>query len=472
LWHLSAGVPHALEIDEPAIVDRALQILETGNWNPRGFDYPSLVIYLHVCVAAARFLWGTTHAEWRALRDFDIAAAYNAARFMTALIGTATVWLTYRLGRDLHSQALGLVAAAQLASFPMHVRESHFALTDVPTTALVVLTLWLTVIAGRKRTVSAYAWAGFAAGLSAAAKYNGAVVAVAIGLAWLTYEIAAPDRGRKALAAIAAMTVAFLLAVPYTLLDLPAFLNGFGGQLARFSPHSQFASVDSPWRTYLIFLSQAGTFWLPLSGVGLALILWRQRPLKPWVVPVGFIGIYYYVLASRGVAFGRYALPLLPGICLLAAVPVVEVSRIVQEHFSRRHVASTLAVLATTGIVAVFASDSLAWLDGFSRPDTRVIASRWMIAALPKGTRIVAENAGPTNLRYAGYDLLDEPNLIDDSALDAAMKKGLEYVVVARWSAKALPTDSRYVNAGNTVLRVDPSEQRWGPLVRIIRVPR
>ena len=52
------------------------------------------------------------------------------------------------------------------------------------------------------------------------------------------------------------------------------------------------------------------------------------------------------------------------------------------------------------------------------------------------------------------------------------MKKGLEYIVVARWSAKALPTDSRYVNAGNTVLRVDPSEQRWGPLVRIIRVPR
>jgi hypothetical protein len=52
------------------------------------------------------------------------------------------------------------------------------------------------------------------------------------------------------------------------------------------------------------------------------------------------------------------------------------------------------------------------------------------------------------------------------------MKKGLEYVVVARWSATALPTDSRYVNAGNTVLRVDPSEQRWGPLVRIIRVPR
>jgi 4-amino-4-deoxy-L-arabinose transferase-like glycosyltransferase len=83
--------------------------------------------------------------------------------------------------QDLHSQALGLVAAAQLASFPMHVRESHFALTDVPTTALVVLTLWLTVIAGRKRTVSARRGPA----LRRACRrrpYNGAVVAVAIGL--------------------------------------------------------------------------------------------------------------------------------------------------------------------------------------------------------------------------------------------------------------------------------------------------
>ena len=471
LWYLSAGVPHALEIDEPAIIDRALQILETGNWNPRGFVYPSLVIYLHVCVATARFIWGATQAEWRTLRDFDIAAVYNAARFVTALIGTATVWLTYRLGKDLHSRTLGLVAAAQLAALPMHVRESHFALTDVPTTALVVLTLWLTVRAGRKRTVSAYVWAGFAAGLSAAAKYNGAVVAVVIGVGWLAYETAAPDRGRKALAALAAMTAAFLLAVPYAVLDLPGFLNGFGGQLAHFSPR-QYASVDPPWRTYLALLSQAGTFWVPLAVVGVALVLWRQRPLKPWMIPMGFVVAYYYVLGSHGVVFGRYALPLVPVICLLAALPIVEVSRMVGERISHRYAASLLAALATTGMVAVFASISLAWLDGFRRPDTRAIASRWMIAALPKGTRIVAENAGPTNLRYAGFQILDQPNAIDDSSLDVAMKKGLEYIVIARWSTNTLPTDSRFVNAGLTVLSVDPSDQRWGPLVRIIKVAR
>ena len=58
LRYLSAGVPYGVGIDEPAIVDRALGILQTGNWHPRGFDYPSLVVYLQACVSIVRFLGG------------------------------------------------------------------------------------------------------------------------------------------------------------------------------------------------------------------------------------------------------------------------------------------------------------------------------------------------------------------------------------------------------------------------------
>jgi len=47
LWFLTAGVPHAVGIDEPQVVDRALRILRTGDWNPHLFDYPTLVIYLN-----------------------------------------------------------------------------------------------------------------------------------------------------------------------------------------------------------------------------------------------------------------------------------------------------------------------------------------------------------------------------------------------------------------------------------------
>src|SRR4051812_38880027 len=45
-WGFRSGVPFAVGVDEPAVVDRALRILRTGDWNPHVFDYPTLVIYL------------------------------------------------------------------------------------------------------------------------------------------------------------------------------------------------------------------------------------------------------------------------------------------------------------------------------------------------------------------------------------------------------------------------------------------
>src|SRR5436190_8562939 len=104
LWFLHAGIPHAVGIDEPQVVDRALRILRTGDWNPHLFDYPTLVIYLNALVNILRFLWGALNGEWASLDAFPIAAVYGAGRFVAAMIGVATVWLTYRLGTELASQ--------------------------------------------------------------------------------------------------------------------------------------------------------------------------------------------------------------------------------------------------------------------------------------------------------------------------------------------------------------------------------
>src|SRR3954447_5135534 len=91
LWHLTAGVPHAVGIDEPQVIDRALRILHTGDWNTHLFDCPTLVIYLQAGVAIVRFLWGALNGEWASLNAYSIAAVYGAGRFVTAAIGVTTV---------------------------------------------------------------------------------------------------------------------------------------------------------------------------------------------------------------------------------------------------------------------------------------------------------------------------------------------------------------------------------------------
>src|SRR6478672_5440181 len=139
LWHLTAGVPYAVGIDEPQVIDRAVRILRTGDWNPHIFDYPTLVVYVHALVAIARFLWGALNGQWGSLDAFSIGAVYTAGRLAAAAIGVAAVWLTYRLGTELSSRPVALLAAAQMAVRPGHVRESHFILTDVPMAALTTL---------------------------------------------------------------------------------------------------------------------------------------------------------------------------------------------------------------------------------------------------------------------------------------------------------------------------------------------
>lgn len=463
-WDLSANVPYAVGVDEPAIVDRALGILQTGDWNTHIFDYPTLVIYIQAFVTAVCFLFGASHARWSSLQTLDITAVYQAGRFVAAAIGTATVWLTYRIGKDLDSRTLGLVAAAELAVFPMHVRESHYILTDVPTTAFVALTLLLALRAARRRTVEAYWWAGAAVGLSAAAKYNGIAVAPVVALVWLIHERSAPDRGRKAWAGIAAGALAFLLAVPYSILDLPGFLNGFGAQLARFSRPS---GDVPPWRTYLIHLSLAWRYWVPTAALGAAIVVFRRR-LTQWAVPIVFVVLYYYVLATHSVVFGRYALPLLPGICLLAAVPIVEIGRAARRSW-RPAAGPALTVLGALIMVAVFGATTVDWLVQFRESDTRTMTARWMKAALPPGSRIALAGRGPSYLDRAGFVVVDSQDRATEQAVGSYGPAGVEFIVLATPSQAELSPFGALLDRSNVLFSVDPSSNHWGPFVRIVK---
>jgi 4-amino-4-deoxy-L-arabinose transferase-like glycosyltransferase len=466
VWALSAGVPHALGSDEPAIVGRALRILSSGSWNTHAFDYPTLVIYFQAFVAIGCYLWGAAQGAWSSLGELDVAAVYTSGRLVTALIGTATVWLTYRIGRDLDSGRLGLVAAAQLAVLPLHVRESHYVLTDVPVAALMALTLWLALRAARLRSTSSYAWAGMAAGLAAAAKYNGAVALVAIMMAWLLYERSAPDRARKACAALGAMAAAYLVTSPYTILDLPGFLNGFGWQLARFSRERVMA--DPPWLQYFKHLSFAGRAWLPFAGLG-AVIVMTRRPIRPqWMILIGLALAYGYVLATHTLVFARYATPLLPFVCLLVAVPVVEAARLCGRVRAWQRWRAELAVLAFGTIVFTAGPllQSVRWIGMFQRQETRQVAASWMVANLPRHARVAVESTGPTHLDSAGFDVTDVELLVDHP-LDWYREAGVEFGVI---SSADIRRYGPFLEAGRVLFTMPATDDRWGPPVFIVRL--
>jgi Dolichyl-phosphate-mannose-protein mannosyltransferase len=173
----------------------------SGNLRPGFFNYPSLFMYaLGIADAgycAAAVLSGThpsieaCAASWRTGWE----PFFLIARLVSAAAGIATVLLVYVLGTRLFDNRTGLASAAFLSVVPLHVRDSHFGVTDVSMTMLLMLAVVLLVAAHDRASeapgsLRRFAGAGLVAGLATSTKYNALLLVApaitAVVLLWST----------------------------------------------------------------------------------------------------------------------------------------------------------------------------------------------------------------------------------------------------------------------------------------------
>ena len=86
------GIPFALGVDEPEVMERAVGMMKTGDFNPHFFDYPALYMYMQALVAVVRFLVGAMQRRVERAGPGADADFYVWGRAVTAIFGTATVW--------------------------------------------------------------------------------------------------------------------------------------------------------------------------------------------------------------------------------------------------------------------------------------------------------------------------------------------------------------------------------------------
>jgi hypothetical protein len=164
---------------------------------------------------------------------------------------------------------------------------------------------------------------------------------------------------------------------PFALLDWQSFWRDLSFERAHFAAgHGQ--DLGWGWVRHLDFTLPLGLGWpLLLAGLGgCAWLGWRRRPAD--LALLGGILAYYAVAGSGKLVFPRYMLPLVPLLCLAAAIGLEEVAR--------RWRGVWVALLAATLAPGVF----LGWQHGqlLSRPDTRLLAAEWIEAQVPDGAAI------------------------------------------------------------------------------------
>ncbi len=428
-WALSQGIGFNPGADEPEVMERAVRMIKTGDFNPHFFDYPGLYIYAEAAVSTLRFMTGAVQGKWAGLAQAPTEDFYLWARAMTALLGTATVWIVYRAAMRWGPQT-ALLAAVLIAVMPLHVRESHYVLTDVPMTCVVMVTFLLSLRAHERATLGSFALAGAMAGLAGALKYNGVLALVMPLIACVMTPRLSGRRAATALAIVASMIVAFLVAAPYSLIDLPTFLNQFARLSSEYrKPPS---TLEPIWLVYLKHLRLALQWPGSLMVIaGLAMGVWKiatdPNRLR-WVLAVVFPLLYFRFVSQQTIAFARYLLPLVPFLSILAAAWVVQTVGWLRSAGVPTRLRHGLTIALTIIAIGPPAYRSISYDADAAKTWTQALAYDWIRHNLPPGTAIRLE--GSVTLRlpslykasYAKQLRMDPPDYA---------ARGIQYLVAS-----------------------------------------
>lgn len=404
LYALNFGLPLAeARPDELTIAFQAMKF-GTFDFNPHSFNYPSLFKYIVFVIFGVYYAIGRVLGIFSGQEDF-LRSFFTGAvdfrllmRLLSALMGTVGVALLLR-GRS------GQYGAFFLAICFLHVRDSHFGVTDISMITLATATVLAAMSLLKQRSLVMALLAGALGGLATSTKYNGALLCIPIAFAALLPSAGMPwwpDRGRwqRLGAAALAMIGGFVLGTPYALLDVSTFIKDFSYETHHLA-EGQFVDVGLGWVHHLSDSLRYG-MGIPLLSAGiLGIIFGFYKDYRQSLVLYSFPLVYYLFIGRGETAFFRYILPVVPFLCMAAGALV-----------GRFRYAWGLALMVA--LPSIFSSLSALRIMG--QGDTRDAMGAWIEGHLPNGAVLV--HAGT----YSGAPMLQRN--VENQTREYAAKAG------------------------------------------------
>jgi hypothetical protein len=260
-------------------------------------------------------------------------------RLLSVLIGIATIYLTYLIGKTLYGRLPGALAAAFLALMPYHVVVTRQALLDGPMVFFATLTIYMLARLGQtKKTVWLYA-AGVSMGLTFLSKETSVILMGSI----YVFLALAPEIRVRVRDLIASSLLFLLVAAPFPIALIAAGGTSTGHQYLVWQ---LFRRPNHEWSFYLTTVPPAVGVWLLLAAILGLIWLWRERSWKEklliaWIlVPV----VFFQIWPVKGF---QYLLPIVTPLALLAGRAL---GRLIQK-FQNGEIASALSRYAYSTVV-------------------------------------------------------------------------------------------------------------------------
>ena len=375
--------------------------------------------------------------------EWTFALISSVLGILTAVMGTLTILAVYLLGIRAFGHRVGLLAAALVAVSPLHTFHSHYPYRDVPMILVLTLTLAGCVTLAARPSLLTGVGVALGAGLTAALKPAGMVVAasmaVALGLAWRrrrTVWMALAALG-LVLVALAGLGVFLGGRSPSPLTDrwevVVSFLTYHGPTPVRGAPYAFGLLVD--WLGW-----PAALAW----GLGFGVALWRRRPAD--LILVAFLVPAFLAAAAIPWLDERFLVYLVPPASVLVARLLVGLA----DRAAGRPLARAAVGLLVLALLAADLGRS-AWQGVLlSLPDTRVLAGRWFEAHIPRATRVAMEGYFPVGVNEWPHVSFFEPrNPLPDAlaAADVLVTSTLEHIRVLERPQKYAPALGTFFRA-------------------------
>ncbi len=400
------GLPYLYAWDEPAFSNIAFHIVESGDWNPHSFNYPTLPsyllasadrLYLALGGRAGRSAPGSPAWRASAESEWNVPETHLALlhRQLTSVAGALTCALALFLGAGLGFPWAGVGAACWLALSPFLAEESAHASVD-PWMALFALAAVLP-LSGERITPRGLRLSAWLAGMAASCKYNGVLALLpALGLA----GEAGRGSGRERMRLLGIAAAAFLLCSPFVLLDAATALRHISYEVFHYGVRGH--SGQEYGRGFGNLLFYGGVLgrglgplaWLTLPGA--AWLLWRGgRSRAVFLFPLG----YLLLMSAQRAAFGRNMDAVFVFAALGALAPLEAKVRRGAGGTKRRALATAALALTLAGL----AGQALAL--GRSRPGWHQVDSRTRVMGVVSQRMPGLRGAVARSLQVHGEDL-------------------------------------------------------------------
>lgn len=405
---INFGLPHTLcSPDESNVVGIALRF-GTGDLNPHFFNYPTLWMYVLFSFYIFYFLVGKITGAFFSKLDFakefisNPTNFYLISRCFSALLGTLSVIITYMIVKQLFNKRIATVSSLFLSLAYLHVRNSHFGVTDISVTFLILCSLFFIIRSYKNKKLHNYIFAGTVAGLATSTKYIGAMLCIPMffghGLNFYKQGIRKLLLDKRILLFLLCVIFVFLLGSPFVLIDFPEFLNDFLFEMREVQEFSG-SFFDMGWFYHLRFSLFHGLGWSLLFASILGILILLKKDIKKAIILYSFPFIYYFIAGRGHRVFVRYMIPITPFLCIAGAICVVYIAKKLSKFFKPNKTffrvpvenSITFALSILIMVPSIINISQFNWL--LMHKDNRLLATEWVEENIQGGSSIYQTGA-------------------------------------------------------------------------------